>query len=105
MYYTCTTVTENGSLAWDCTVNLIDQHDCFYEAIIEGRGSSFHVIAGPQANGMFLCIPNWQVGCELGHLTDVFWNSEQLRHHLNSIDTRTVALGLAHLQDIVEYKE
>lgn len=105
MNYSCDTMTENGRLRWDCTVDLIDQHDSFCEALIEGKGSSFHVIAGPQINGHFLCIPNWQIGCELGRLGDVFWNSEQLMRHLNRIDTRTVAVGLSHLQDIVDYFE
>ena len=102
MNYSCDTMTDNGRLWWDCTVDLIDQHDSFYEALIEGKGSSFHVIAGPQINGRFLCIPNWQIGCELGQLDDVFWNSEQLIRHLNRIDTRTVAVGLSH-PDIGDY--
>ena len=86
-------------------VDLIDQHDSFFEALIEGKGSSFHVIAGPQINGHCLCIPNWQIGCELAQLYDVFWNSEQLIRLLNRIDTRTVAVGLSHLRDIVDYYE
>ena len=105
MEYICETITESGSLSWDCTVNLVNQHGLFYEAVIEGRGASFHVIAGPQIHGMFLCIPNWQIGCELSYLNDVFWNSEQLRHHLNPFDTRTVAAGLALLPDIASCGE
>jgi hypothetical protein len=52
---------------------------------------------------MFLCIPNWQIGCELSALSDTFWNSEQLSHHLSPIDTKTVITGLAclpKLQDL-----
>lgn len=102
MHYTCKTIIENDNLIWDCTINLVSQHGSFYEAEIDGKGSSFHVVTGPHVNGMFLCIPNWQIGCELSHLSDVFWNSEQLRHHLNPIDTHTVAVGLSHLQNLVE---
>lgn len=105
MNYSCNTLTSRGVIDWECTVELIDQHDAFYEAIIEGKGSSFHVIVGPQINGNFLCIPNWQIGCELASLSDVFWNSEQISQHLNQIDTKTVALGLMQLQNIGDYYE
>lgn len=47
-----------------------------YEAFIEAQGLSFHVIFGSQANGNFLCIPNWQLGCELSDYTDKNWNTE-----------------------------
>ena len=94
MIYTCSTMTDDGEYRWDCSINLIDQHGSFYEADIQGNGYSFHVIVGPQVNGRFLCIPNWHVGCELAALSDVFWNSEQIRHHLNPINTRTIAIGL-----------
>ena len=101
MNYTCTTTTDKDCLTWECSLTLISRQNLFYEAIIKGNGSSFHVIAGPQTYGMFLCIPNWQIGCELSHLSDVFWNSQQLRIHLNSVDTATVAVGLSHLEDLV----
>ena len=58
------------------------------------------MIAGPQLNGYFLCIPNWEIGCELSRLSDIFWNSEQLSRHLNETDTRTVAVGLSCLPEI-----
>lgn len=94
---------DDDDASWSCKLKLIDLHPPFYEVILEGRGSSFHVIVGPQINGMYLCIPNWQIGCELSALSDTFWNSEQLSRHLNPVDTRTVAAGLAclpKLQDI-----
>lgn len=89
-----------NDLSWNCNLRLIKRNGSYYEAILEGRGSSFHVIAGPQIHGMFLCIPNWQIGCELASLKDTFWNSEQLRPHLNIIDTQTVVSGLACLPEI-----
>lgn len=100
MNYTCETTFDEENISWECTVALIQQHGSFYEAVIEGRGSSFHVIAGPHINGMFLCIPNMQIGCELSHLSDVFWNTEQLRLQLNRIDTQTVVTGLSFIPDI-----
>lgn len=49
-----------------------------YEAIVEARGYSFHIIFGSQINGNFLCIPNWHVGCELAALNDKSWNMESI---------------------------
>lgn len=49
-----------------------------YEVIVNARGSSFHLIFGKQVNGMFLCIPNWNIGCELSNLFDRDWNMNSL---------------------------
>lgn len=49
-----------------------------YEVNVEARGSSFHMIFGSQINGMFLCIPNWNIGCELSRLSDRDWNMNSL---------------------------
>ena len=51
-----------------------------YEVNVAARGSSFHLIFGSQINGMFLCIPNWNVGCELSRLSDRDWNMNSLRN-------------------------
>lgn len=100
MNYTCSLPVKHHLQTWECSLDLVSYQPPFYEAIINGNGNSFHVIAGPQINGNFLCIPNWQIGCELSRLSDVFWNSGQLRRHLNETDTRTVAVGLSYLPDI-----
>ena len=49
-----------------------------HEMAVEARGCSFHLIFGDQINGMFLCIPNWDIGCELSSLTDRHWNRDSL---------------------------
>ena len=100
--YSYNAFENENNISWSCKLKLIDLHPPFYEAIMEGRGSSFHVIVGPQAHGMFLCIPNWQIGCELSALSDTFWNSEQLSRHLNPIDTKTVITSLACLPKLQE---
>lgn len=100
MDYTCSLPAESPSPSWECSLELISYQPPYYEAVIKGNGSSFHVITGPQINGNFLCIPNRQIGCELSRLSDVFWNSGQLRRHLNETDTRTVTVGLSYLPEI-----
>lgn len=49
-----------------------------YEANVEARGYSFRLIFGKQTNGMFLCIPDWNTGCNLSELTDYDWNMDSL---------------------------
>ncbi len=49
-----------------------------YEAVIEARGSCFYLIFGRKKDGMFLCIPDWKVGCEITELSDHGWNLDAL---------------------------
>lgn len=95
MEYTCTLSKGHNTCSWRCVISLICNHDPYFEANIQGNGSSFHVITGPHIGGNFLCIPDHEIGCELATLTDVFWNTEQIRHHLNPKDSRTLAVGLS----------
>ena len=48
------------------------------EMYMETKGCSFHLIIGKQENGYFLCIPNWGIGTEIGHLSSYTWNYERL---------------------------
>lgn len=71
------------------------------EAEVSARGSSFHLIAGSHAYGNYVCIPNWNVGTELGALTDSFWNEERLLNYtgLRKVDACTVVTALNLLAD------
>lgn len=62
-----------------------------YEAVLSAEGYSFHLLFGSQRGGNFLCIPDWQIGCELSHLEDVFWNKESIRRSAGSIGEENVA--------------
>ena len=71
-----------------------------YEADLEARGFSFHLIFGSQVNGNFLCIPNWQFGCELAELSDRSWNMDSILHadsFLEYEDATAVAWALSVL--------
>ncbi len=55
------------------------QLDCEpYEAAVEARGSCFHLIFGHKKDGMFLCIPDWNIGCLISDLPDRGWNLNAL---------------------------
>lgn len=45
---------------------------------IEYDGNYYSVIFGEYVNGGFCSIPNWEVGCELSCLDDVFWNETSI---------------------------
>ena len=49
-----------------------------YEAKVYAGASSFHLIFGHQVSGMFLCIPDWNIGCEFSELSDRDQNLDSL---------------------------
>ena len=102
MNFTCIHRTSRRIQKWEGTIRLIDQNEKFIEAAITGRGSYFHVITGPQINGNFICIPNYEVGNELSTYEDVFWNKERLSRNMGIIDATTVATGLKYIQEILQ---
>ena len=70
-----------------------------YELKIVSR-SGFIVVIGKTNYGNFACIPDYDVGCHLGNLKDLFWNSERLCAIMNKVDGITVAYAL---QAVAEY--
>ena len=60
--------------------SFVQAHVQTYEADLNTNGNSYHLIFGRQINGWFLCIPNHQIGIELAHPSDQFWNRESLEH-------------------------
>ena len=50
---------------WECSLEILQRgNPC--EAELCARGSRFHLIVGKHSYGNYLCIPNWDVGTELG---------------------------------------
>lgn len=68
-----------------------------YEINISTNGNSFHVLLGSHLGGNFICIPNWEIGCELASFSDAFWNSEKLSKHINPIDAECIAYSIKKL--------
>lgn len=76
-----------------------------YEATVVAEGYSFHILFGSQCNGMFLCIPNWRVGCELSYLDDVMWNHESIMGRDESFgyeNATAIAYALKEFQVLLE---
>ena len=99
MKYDCVCNIGSRKTHWTADISPIAHKRAFYKVTISGRGSSFHVIAGPQSNGYFLCIPDWQIGFEIKSYDDVIGNTLVLGSRLSPVDTVTVTDGLTHLQD------
>ena len=72
-----------------------------YELNFSINGSSYHVLLGSHKFGNFICIPNWDVGCELAHFTDIFWNEERLARYLDSKDAKAIAHGIKCFKEIL----
>ena len=102
MEFKCMHTTKKRTQTWQGTIELIRTSEGHIEAAITGRGSYLHIITGPQVNGKYICIPNYNVGSELSSYKDFFWNKEQLNRLLGVIDGTTVGTGLTYLPDILE---
>ena len=87
-----------GSLIKNGLIDIIEQ-DPTIEAEIQANGWSFHVIIGTHKNGNYICIPNWNIGSELGRLEDTFWNKERLENYtsLEEENSKIIAAALAKL--------
>ena len=75
-----------------------------YEATLEAHGYSFHLVFGSQANGNFLCIPNWQFGCELADLSDKDWNLHSMLRTdtlLDYEDATAIVWGLSLVSNYI----
>ncbi len=80
---------------WYGSVEVTNRTETGYEVKISGRGSSFYAIIGSYEYGNYICIPSWQVGCELASLKDTFWNLEQLQQQMSKVDAITLATAIA----------
>ena len=75
-----------------------------YEAVIEAGGCSFHILFGSHCGGNFLCIPNWNVGCELSSFNDDHWNTNSIldTNKLTYEDTTAIVYALSLLNEYIK---
>ena len=74
-----------------------------YEMNINALGWSYHVIFGSQINGHFLCIPNWDIGCELAAYDDISWNLNSLLKENSKINYQGASAVLYALKYFKTY--
>lgn len=65
-----------------------------YEMNLSFNGNSYHIIVGKHRYGNYICIPNWDIGCELAFFSDTFWNIERLTRHMAKTEAKAIVKGL-----------
>jgi hypothetical protein len=63
------------------------------------------VLFGKSSRGYFACMPDFDAGCHLANLNDLFWNTERLAKAIGVVDGVTVASALFHLHKELSYSE
>lgn len=92
--FKCRTRQRNKIVEWEGRMMII-RNKPPYEAIIESRGSSFHIICGSYQNGHYLSIPIWRVGADLATYDDEFWNFENImKCGMSRCDSVTLAKAI-----------
>ena len=99
-----TFLCREGKKSWKATIASFENHGTHYEFLIQSR-SSIMVIFGKTSRGFFACMPDFNVGCHLVSLNDVFWNTERLSLVLGVADGVTVASALVFLAEKLRYPE
>jgi len=98
-------------MEWEGIVNILS-HDNPYEFSVKARGSIFHVILGSYEHGLYICVPNYNIGCDLpnGMTTDSYRITECLTGAgMSLINSTTIAGALraarwqySHLSSILK---
>ena len=100
--FECVWKTKNRCERWPATITYMKNYGSHYEFQIVSR-SSIRVIIGRSTSGNFACIPDYDVGCHLSDLCDIFWNSERLTKGLGKVDGITVAYALKAIAGKVDF--
>jgi len=83
-------------MKWEGIVSILNQDDP-HEFSVRARGCVFHVIIGSYEYGLYICIPNYNIGCDLpnGMVTDSYRIAECLTvAGLSSINAISIANAL-----------
>ena len=87
-------------MEWEAIVSIINEDDP-HEFSVRARGSVFQVIVGRYEYGMYICIPNYNIGCDLpnGMITDHHRIAECLTvAGLSSFNAISIAYALKTLR-------
>ena len=94
MEFKCVKPSDKRKTTWIGKINTIKgvKENCEMEVV--SRGHFYHVIFGSHSYGNYICIPNWDAGCELADYSDLFWNTERLSKVISSADAITIATAV-----------
>lgn len=92
------------SESWEARIAYIKNYGSHYEMRVQSYYGSVLVLFGKTAFGYFACIPDFEAGCYLSYLKDIFWNTEQLTRIIDEITGITVAEALCSAADYIASK-
>jgi len=101
MEFTCTHKTEKKLTRWTGEITGCKGNEKQCEFELQSRGLYYHVIVGQHDYGHYVCVPNWDVGCELADYTDMFWNTERLSKQLKIADAITIATAIRKIKGLL----
>jgi hypothetical protein len=84
--------------SWPGTIINFENYGAHCEFTVHSR-SSIMVVFGKTSRGYFACMPDFNSGCHLVDIKDIFWNTERLTGILGKVDGITVASALVFLND------
>lgn len=86
---------------WTGKVNIVHRGQDSLEIDITGKGSRIYAVVGHCRYGNYICIPSWNIGCELADFRDTFWNSERLEKQLGISDAITISYALKSISELL----
>jgi hypothetical protein len=101
MEFVCTYNTKKSMTRWTGIITNCKGNEQRCEFELQSRGSYYHVIIGKHDYGRYVCIPNWDVGCELADYADTFWNTERLSKQLKTVDAITIATAISEIKGLL----
>jgi hypothetical protein len=99
-----TFICKHRKKSWVGCISSFKAYGTHYEFSIQSR-SSITIVFGRTSQGYFACMPDFDAGCHLANLNDVFGNMERLTAVLGVINGITVAYALLHLWRELGYPE
>lgn len=101
MEFKCSYRTGKRQASWNGEIKKLhgSKEQCEFEC--NSRGNYYHVIVGKHDYGNYVCIPNWDVGCELADYVDYYWNVERLAKRLKKVDAITVATAIREIKKLL----
>src|SRR5699024_6172775 len=91
------------NMRWGCRIKDIEHTKQITGFTVSGKGSLYHVYLIEFNQTRWLDIPEIGISSELSHPDDIFWNSEKLAEHTNSIIyVLTIANGLKMINKLLK---
>lgn len=96
--FQCCAEVNNVKESWKGKIIYYKISPLITELHVQSR-SSLIIIIGTSKYGNFACIPDFNAGCYLSSLDDIFWNTEKLSSIIGIVDGVTAAEAIKCIHD------